>query len=223
MKLLIFSFKQSLQSAPAVFKELNRYFGFYFIGACMLSFALFGLIKPLSLSEQNFMILALVFLSKAFTVFMIPYYAFKIRFQKTRPFWVFIGETIWPVVLNSIKAFFVILLFFIFLIVPGVYKAFRLTFLVETVFFDKLYKEGGSALKFADKSTRGYFWSVVFCVIFGYVLTGIVSWINFSFLPSFLNQSLSLILDLYISWFAVLFKTQLYFEIKKRRGDELSP
>ena len=123
MKLLISSLKQTIQSSPFVLKEINRYFGFYFIACSLVVLFVFNRYFPTqeadssalsSFTPLSLVQIALIFLSRVFTIFMIPYYAYKHSKGTVRPFWTFINETVWPVVLNHIKAFFIILFFFDF-------------------------------------------------------------------------------------------------------------
>ena len=172
---------------------------------------------------------SLVLLSKVFTVFMIPYYAYKKSQGLVPPFWIFIKEAVWPVVINHIKAFFVILCFCLLIIIPGLYKMIRYTFLTETVLFDSFYrKESRSALKMADKTTRGYFMLIVFFTLLTLCLNlclkiaeGLVAGQLF-FLPLFIKSILVLITGFYMSCFILLFKCQFYFELKKQRKEEIS-
>ena len=232
MRILISSFKQSLQSAPFVFKMINLYFGFYFIVFGLAILFIFKLYFPSgqsgstfsSFSPATFIQPVLIFLSKVFTVFMIPYYAYKNSQGNAPPFWNFINETVWPVVLSHIKAFFVILFFLILLIIPGMYKAIRYTFLTETVFFDRSYKQGSfSALKSADKTTRGYFWLIFVFIGFVYIFSILFGLLTKYILPpSFFKEALSFIIQFYMACFFILLKTQFYFELKKQRGESIS-
>ena len=233
MKLLISSLKQTIQSSPFVLKEINRYFGFYFIGGSLVVLFIFNRYFPgqeagfsalSSFTPLSLVQMALIFLSRVFTVFMIPYYAYKHKKGAIQPFWIFIQETVWPVVLNHIKAFFIILFFFIFLIIPGIYKAIRYTFLTETVLFDDLYKQGTfSALKSADKTSRGYFWLIVFFFILQFAFSALPNIIKIpSSFPLFVASGLVFIVKFYFSCLMILFKTQFYFELKQRRGESIS-
>ena len=167
----------------------------------------------------------LLLLSKVFTVFMIPYYAYKKSQGPVPPFWIFIKEAVWPVAINHIKALFVILCFCLLIIIPGIYKMIRYTFLTETVLFDSLYRrEGRSALKMADKTTRGYFMPIVLFIFLSLCLKiaeGLSAGLLF-FLPLFIKSSLVLIVGFYVSCFMILFKCQFYFELKKQRKEEIS-
>ncbi len=233
MKILISSFKESLHSAPFVFKALNRYFGFYFIGfglAGLYAFSLYfpsdSSYSPPLFSSLSIAAMALDLLAMAFTAFIIPYYAYQHSQGAVPPFWSFIRDTVWPVVLNQIKAVLVVLLFFLLLFIPGLYKMIRYTFLVESVFFDPLYKKGPlSALKAADKTTRGYFWLValflIFYVFFSFFVSAVIGLLAF-LIPVFLSKALIFIVDFYLSCFFLLLKAQLYFELKKQREESIS-
>lgn len=230
MRILISSFNQSLRSTPFVFKMINRYFGLYFIGFGLVILLIFNFYFPFNQGGLSFFSPAtliqpgLIFLSKIFTVFIIPYYAYKNSQGNVSPFWTFIAETVWPVVLSHIKAFFIILFFFLLLIIPGMYKAIRYTFLTEAVFFDISCKQGSfSVLKSADKTTRGYFWLIFIFIIFVYIFSSLFGLlIKYILPPSLLKEALSFIVYFYIGCFLILFKTQFYFELKKRRGESIS-
>lgn len=228
MKLFLLSFKQAIKSCPAVFKDVSFYFGFYFIGFALLVFFTVTLFDPFGEGSQALLKIIkyfLVLLSEVFTVFMIPYYAYKHSQGEVPPFWSFIGENVWPFVWAYIKAFLLILLFLLLLIIPGIYKAIRYFFLAETVFFDKLYKEKQiSALKSADKTTRSYFWLTALLFIFLPLISFIMSLLMKLILPSpgFIQLSVGLILAFYVSCFTLLFKAQFYFELKKQRKEEIS-
>ncbi len=232
MGILKASLKQTVKSSPYVLKEINKYFGFYFIGFSLFVLFSLGLFSSSGSGDSSTVLFAasviLNILSKVFIVFMIPYYAYKSnnRDKDIRPFWTFIRDTVWPVVFNQIKAVLVILLFFLFLIIPGVYKAIRYTFLIHTVFFDDLYKQNQlSALKAADKTTRGYFWLIILALICGAVFAVLPEPINFvfpSFLPPFIKSSFSLVVKFYFSCLVLLFHSQFYFALKKHRGESIS-
>ena len=188
-----------------------------------------------------FIKLFLISLAHAFTVFIIPYYAYKYNYvlkhnnksqdinqghKHISPFWIFISETVWPVVISQIKVFFIILLYGLLIIIPGAYKAIRYTFVSHTVFFDDSYKQDPNfLLKFADRISRGYFWLIFLFIVLKYIVIFLVSKsvdISLFFLPSLVKHSLSVIVGLYLSWFILLFQSQFYFELKKARGETIS-
>ena len=219
MRQILSSFKQSLKFAPAVLKDTTLYFGIYFFVLAVVFLALFKNASSPSRLNQG-----LLFLSSLFTVFIIPYYAFKYSQGSVPQFWDFIKENVWPAVFAYIKAFFVILLFLLLLILPGLYKGVRFTFLTETVLFDK--QSQRSHLKQADFNTRGYFWKIILF----FILSGLASLILNSLLKTtlavfgshFFTAWLSLILLFYLQCFLLLWKTMFFFEIKKQRGEEIS-
>ena len=228
MNLLFSTFKKSLKAGPFVLKKVSVYFGFYFLA---LSFLLLLSLQSYlfteghsGLSSEKLIQGGLVFFSKIFTVFMVPYYTFKYNGEgANKKFWDFIRDNIWPLVINHIKAFFVILLFLLLLIVPGIYKIIRLTFLTETVFFDEKYKESSvSALKQADKVTRGRFWLIICFFIIWIGFNILFSLIPLDFLPYPLKSFFLLIINFYMSCFLLLVKTQFYFELKKEKAEALS-
>lgn len=230
MKILISSLRQTVKSSPFVLKEINRYFGLYYIGFSLIVLSVLGLFEQGAGSHSPVMFftsLTLDFLGKIFIVFMIPYYAYKHNNKShVRPFWTFINETVWPVVVSQIKVFLVLVLFFFLLIIPAIYKAIRYTFIIHTVFFDDLYKQGKlSALKSADRTSRGYFWLIVLALIFGKIFAFspvIFKYILFPFFPAFMKSGLLLVLKFYFFCLVLLFQSQFYFELKKQRGEKIS-
>ena len=232
MTLLLSTLKKSLKASPFVFKKVSVYFGFYFLA---LSFPVLFFLQQGFFPENNvgvsLPLLILALFSKVFTVFIVPYYVFEYNKKSSRQkFWAFIRDKVWPLTFNHIKAFFVILFYSLLLIIPGLYKAVRLTFLTETVFFDEKLKENSvSALKQADKVTRGHFFLValisvlVFVCFLIYLIISV--WLKrtlFYSLPVPLENFLSLIIEFYMSCFFLLFKAQFYFELKKQRGEAVS-
>ena len=219
------TFGQTLRSYPFVFKKISIYFGIYFFLLSSLFYA--GGHFLFNLSETNFQTQNLFYFSlpllfaHLFLIFMIPYYGYHYNTQSAPPFWDFIGNKVWPLILNQIKAVFVILFFLLLLIVPGIYKAIRLFFLTETVFFDK---NPGGFLKKTGQCSKGYFWlSFVFIVFTAFIsgLIGVLSLLCTKALPIFFALP-ALCLFFYIKSFMILFKNQLYFQIKKDRGEEVS-
>ena len=229
MQSFISSFNRALQSSPFVLKKLNYYFGFYFVAFSLAILFFSHSFLPHDQEGQQFLAFssliksALIFFSKTFTVFIIPYYVYEERWGKPAPFWLFISENLWPVVLNHIKALFVILFFLILFIIPGLYKMVRYSFLTETVLFDSAYKKGDlSALKSADKSTRGFFWLMFLYSALVFFLTVLFGDLKFSFLPGFLASGLGFVFQFYFAQWLILFKCQFYFELKERRGEKLT-
>ena len=111
------AFKLSIETAPFVFKNVNRTFAFYWVPFMIL--VLF--ILNFFFGNLPFKVpLASVF-DKIFTIFIIPYWVYAfLRKESALPFWDFIAENVTPLVINYLKTFFVIIsspLFgFIFLI-----------------------------------------------------------------------------------------------------------
>ncbi|MCZ0931612.1 MAG: hypothetical protein OXJ52_00445 [Oligoflexia bacterium] len=227
--MLFRSFKQSFKFAPAVLKDTTLYFGMYFLVLGSIVLAVFqnsSLLQGLSSSPatiQNILSQGMLFLSSIFTVFIVPYYAFKYSQGAVPKFWDFIRDNIWRVVLAHIKAFFVILLFLLLLIVPGLYKAIRFSFLTETVLFDKQTQR--SALKQADSNTRGHFWRIILFFILQGIISALLALplkiISFSSSNLFLT-GLGFIFFFYLKCFILLWKIQFFFEIKKQKGEEIS-
>ena len=140
MAVLISSFKQSLKSAPYVLKTTHFYFGFYFIAFVICVFA----VLPYFVSpEQDFSSTLSIysgiinFVTSASLTFIVSYYTYKhAKGPDIRPFWNFIRKTFWPVIWNFyIKATIIILFFFILLIIPGIYKGTRLSFIPDNHLF----------------------------------------------------------------------------------------
>ena len=230
LPLIFIAFKKALNDAPSIFKLLSVNFGFYFLGLGFLALFLFSFFfsnvaTSSFLSLNGVVVFCLLTLSHVFNVFIIPYYAYKKIHSPSVPvFWDFISRTVYPLVIAHIKATLLILLFFLLLIVPGIYKKIRFTFLNETVFFDG--ERSGSSLKKADQSTISFFWPLIlFLVLSGFLSVLFAYPINKIaplFLPSFLSSSLKLVISFYISCFLILWKTLLYFEIKKFKGESIS-
>ena len=225
MRLILSSFKQSLKFAPAVLKDSTIYFGIYFFVFGFILLALFQKFTSAQASPfAGFFNQGLLFLASAFTVFIIPYYAFKYSQGSAPKFWDFIKDNIWPVVFAHIKAFFVILFFLLLLILPGLYKGIRFSFLTETVLFDK--QSQPLSLKQAQLNTKGYFWKIVLFLIVSSLASFTLSWltkiISSTAGSHFLISWLSLILLFYLKCFIMLWKIQLFFEIKKEKGEKIS-
>ncbi|MDE0091920.1 MAG: hypothetical protein OXN83_01380, partial [Oligoflexia bacterium] len=200
MGLLLSSFKQSLKISYAVLKDTSLYFGFYFLAIACLILIIFQA-SPFSI----FLKWGLSSLSHAFTAFLVPYYAYKYSQGAVPEFWNFIRENVWPVVFAYIKAFFVILLFLLLLIIPGLYKAVRLSFLTETVLFDKQKQQ--SDLKQANHNTRRHFWLIVLLLISSYFISFLINLIGiFPFLAGLFSSLLSFVLTFYLSCFVLLWK-----------------
>ena len=223
------SLKQSFKLAPAVLKDTTLYFGIYFlIPGCIL----LAVFEPSSLSQglslgpasiQNLLGPGMLLLSSLFTVFIVPYYTFKYSQGSAPKFWDFIRDNIWPVTLAHIKASFVILLFLLLLILPGLYKAIRLHFLTETVLFDKQTQK--SAVKQADLNTRGYFWKIILFLTLSSIIGGLLTIplkIIAFFNPNLFLSLLDFIVGFFLNCFFLLWRIQFFFEIKKKKGEEIS-
>ena len=221
--MILSSLKNSFKFAPAVLKDATLYFGVYFFAFALAILLLF---KNSFTSSLSIVLLnpALLFFSSLFTVFIVPYYAFKYSQGKTPKFWDFIRDNIWLVVFSHIKALFIILLFLFLLIVPGLYKSLRFAFLTETVLFDKQTQR--SLLKQANLNTRKYFWKILLF----FTLSGTASYllnlllkITLLVLGShFFVTWLNVILLFFCQCFFLLWKSMLFFEIKKEKGEKIS-
>ena len=234
MNVITAGFKRSFKSLPFVFQKTSIYFGFYYLAASIFFLLSLNHFFPdyqeISEVASYWINMSLAFLAQAFLVFIVPYYTYKhAKGPDIRPFWTFVANTVWPLVLSYIKAFFILIFFFILLIIPGIYKSVRYSFISQTVFFDELSKkEGLSPLKGSDKSTRGYFWLIflagILLTILSAVLTVLCPFLVKIFLPvpDVGIQALTVILGFYTSCFTLLFFTHFYFEIKERRGESVS-
>ena len=232
--LIFIAFKKALKNS-SILKSLSLKFGFYFLGLSFFIFFIFSVFLPEYSNMQNsrsflsldaILVFSLLSLSSAFNIFIIPYYAYKETYNSSVPdFWDFISRTIYPIVIAHIKAILLILLFALLLIIPGVYKKIRFSFLNETVFFDS--EKAGSNLKKADQSTRSFFWPLVLFLFLSFLFSaffvyGANQTISFLNLPVFLFSSLKLVVSFYVSCFLILWKTLFYFEIKKLKGEPIS-
>ena len=235
MAVLISSFKQSLKSAPYVLKSTHLYFGFYYIVFVIFIFSAPYYIFAFEQDSSSFLLTSLSTvcstIAKLSLIFIVPYYTYKhFKSPEIKPFWNFVRKTFWPVIWNYyIKATLIIVFFSILLLIPGIYKSVRLSFVSETIFFDDLYKQNQiSALKGSDQTSQGYFWPV--CLVF-IITTTILLGIHpltlfllkkyFSF-PLFINEILAFILLFYAVFFVILFYTHFYFELKQRKGESIS-
>ena len=225
MRLLLVSFKKSLKLAPLVLKDITLYFGLYFFAVSFLILVILTFALPFDLSSDFFkhktIVKFLVFLSSLFTVFIIPYYCYKYTHGDSPPFWDFISNTVIPLLFAHIKATFVILFYSLLLIVPGIYKFIRLFFVTESVFFDK--EENKSFLKKADKTSQSYFW-IISVFVFLFFISGSSEYF-FSLVLKIsgpLSSGVYLLFGFYLSCFMFLWKTMLYFEIKKAKQESIS-
>lgn len=232
--LVFTSFKKAWGKSFQILKPVSFHFGFYFLGLGFLFFFLSSVFFPIDSTAagaqffnlNSLLIFSLLSFSHIFTVFMIPYYAYKSIPNSTSPnFWDFISRTVYPIVIAHIKAILVILLFALLLILPGVYKKIRFTFLNETVFFDR--EKKGSVLKKADQATRAFFWPIVLLLslsaVGSFCLTSLLSLcLKMAPLPSFLSSILKLATSFYLSCFILLWRVFFYFEIKKYKGESIS-
>ena len=232
MSILFSSLKKALKSAPVVLKDTHFYFAFYFIPFVICSFLILSYTLDSELDASYFFspVGAITFITQLSLTFIIPYYTYKhTKSSNIRPFWTFIRQTFWPVIWNYyIKYSLIVLFFLILLIIPGIYKGSRLSFTPETIFFDNLYKQGQiSALKGSHKTTLGYFWTVCFVfLLFNFFTLGtqpiaLYLLMNTSF-PLVINQIIAFIVNFYIISFMVLFYIHFYFELKQKRGEDIS-
>ena len=110
--------------------------------------------------------LSLSLFEKCFTIFLVPYFAYKFLQNKegvsVESFNDFLAETIVPLIIASIKAVFVVIGYLCLLIVPGIIKGLRLSLLTYTVFFDpRVRGQRISPLKAAQETTKGALLSIL--------------------------------------------------------------
>ena len=225
MKLLKSAFVQSLKSSPFVFKNISLYFaGYFFLFSTLFYILLYNSAFKETLESvpraQYYVQFVLLILAHIFIIFMIPFYTYRYNTGSSPNFWTFIADKVWLLVLNQIKAFFVILFFLILFILPGIYKVIRLYFLTESVFFEK----EPSFLKKSAQCSKGRFWTLVLFIVFIMIsksLSGLLAQ-SLTASSSFIPSVFSLCLSFYISSFLILLKTQFYFQLKKEKGQEVS-
>ena len=233
MSILFSSFKNSLKSAPYVLKIVHFYFGFYFIPVVICGFLILSYILGPELDESSVLTIYSITMDTILHLclgFIVSYYTYKhTKSSNIRPFWTFIRQTLWPVIWNYyIKGTIIVLVFLILLIIPGIYKATRLSFIFETILFDNLYKQGEvSALKGSHKTTLGYFWPVCFVyLLWSFFIFGIEPIILFllgkTSLHLIIIKIIGFILSFYFYFFLILLYIHFYFELKQKKGEDIS-
>ena len=201
--------RESISSTPWVFKEFTFKFSIFWIPIALLilyyckSFFDFEASPPLA----SLVTYGLHFIAGCFTIFIVPYFVFvflhkegKLEFsgelsesltQKSQfKFKDFLTENIFPLVINKIKAVFILFAYFLlpiiflvvvriaklsliveilayFFFIPGIIKFFRFAFITQATFFDEDYKQGKiSALKASHNTTKGYLFLILAILIF---------------------------------------------------------
>ena len=222
-------FQESIRSVPWVFRRVSLQFAVYWIPFIIVVIVLINQVPAFSNSPimKSIFITGLHFLDKCFIIFLVPYlvYAFLNQNQKESipKFKNFVAENIFPLVINHIKAAFVILAYLLLLIVPGVIKAIRLAFVTQATFFDEEFKSGGSALKASQKTVKGSFFTIVCLMLFvGVVVYFLISKGLFLLIPlergHLVRDILDYIYQFYAGAFASLLMTQAYFILKRLKG-----
>ena len=228
------AFKKTVDSSPWVLKKLNSSFAVYYIPfAITFLFLAYTFWFPPSFALARYVMPSLlVMVGMAFASFLTPYYVRQYNEQgSTEPFKDFVRDNVTALVINHIKKFLSILLHSLLLIIPGIIKCIRLTFVTQTTFFDKNCKEGRlSALKASQDLTKGFLWPLCLALIAVFLgMTGISMLLKFTLkwiLASSSNPVLSsitdgfgLTIDFYFHNLALIFMTQLYFSLKTARSE----
>lgn len=233
------------QSSPWVLKQLTVYFTCYYIplAVAFLWTAYAFWFPPSYVPIRMFFPMLLTMTGMAFAVFITPYYVHRFNetkssgksFQReasennqtsSESFWDFVRENVTPLVINHIKKFFVIFGYFLLLIIPGLVKIVRLTFVTQATFFDPNCQKGElSALKASHDLTKGFFFSLVaLFVVLIITLGGLSELLKYILRLTFgsestfsvsIVESFGLVFSFYIQNLVLIFLTQLYFSLKK--------
>ena len=237
------------RSSPWILKNLTLYFACYYIPlAIAFLWTAYAFWFP-PVPARMFLSLLITMMGMAFAIFITPYYVYRFNeneketsnksFHREAPentqesssgsFWDFVKENVTPLVINYIKKSFVILGYFLLLIVPGLVKIVRLTFVTQATFFDPDCQKGKlSALKASHDLTKGFFVSLVVLFVFMFIGLGGLSVVleyslklifgsesNFS---SSVVESFGLVISFYMQNLVLIFITQLYFSLRKAKN-----
>lgn len=108
-----------------------------------------------------------------FSVFLVGFYLFKIINPsiKLPNFWKFTQIISWPWFIESMKASFITLLFYILLIIPGIIKTIQFSFFSFIVFFNSDYKDKKiNCLKYSQTLSKGLGWYLlVICILLPFI------------------------------------------------------
>ncbi len=223
-------FQESFDCLPFVFKKTTQNFASIWIPLVIFCILIFNL-KTSHLSPdmlegfyKQLLLTSLQFMNNCFLIFIIPYYVFVFLRSKnnetTLNFWDFLSENMFPLVVNHIKAFFVIGFFLLLLIIPGIIKGLQLALLTQTTFFDEDYKNGKiSALKASQKTTKGFLSGLLMLLLmptfFYFIVVFILTSSLQQFMPIYLIDIIKYIITFYISCFTYILMTQAYFVSKQ--------
>ena len=223
-----------MDSSPWVLKKLNSSFAFYYLSfAIICLFLAYTFWFPPGFELARYVMPSLfVMVGMAFAVFLTPYYVRQYNEQgSTEPFKHFVRDNVTALVVNQIKKFLFILLYSLLLIIPGIIKCIRLTFVTQTTFFEKTGQEGQlSALKASQDLTKGFFWPLCLTLVSVFLgITGVSMLLKFILklilagsnnpILSLINDGFGLTMDFYFHNLALIFMTQLYFSLKTARSE----
>ena len=226
-------FRESFHSTPWVFKQLTfKFIVFWLPVSLSVLFLIKAFFKFESSSFSLYLTKSWIFLiGDCFFVFIVPYFVFIFLYKKGKlnvesgvsqselGFKGFLTENIWPLVLNHIKAFFVIFAYLFLLIIPGIIKALRFLFLAQTVFFDENFKqEKISALKASHNVTRGRLFLIICFMICLSLVSLFIDRVAKAILPSNLELIVLFVVDTYCTCFYFIVMTQFYFVLKKAQN-----
>ena len=243
---------ESLRCTPWVFKKLTLSFGLVWLPIIIVvtillnlfGFGEFPIHPALSHPTINFSIKDGLYsgfhlFELCFTIFIVPYfvYAFikKEKGESVIKFRDFIAETVFPLVINHIKTFFVIFAFFLLLIIPGLIKVLRLFFVTQATFFDEdCLKKQKSALKASHSLTKGHLGTLILFMLLYFVF--IIAASALSAIPAALlafsfeaageiasSSAKDIVIygaDFYEKSFSLILTTQLYFALSKAKNQK---
>ncbi|MCY4513164.1 MAG: hypothetical protein OXB86_05700 [Bdellovibrionales bacterium] len=229
-KAILQAFQEARFSLLWVFKKLTYTFGLFWLPlAAIIFFSVNYLLPGYPITHVK---LSLSLFEVCFTVFLVPYFAYKfIQTKKGIPvetFKEFLTETITPLIFASIKAMLVILRHLIILFVPGVIKLLRLSLLHYTVFFDpRVRTKKLSPLEAAQETTKGVLLSIIviymiFILIELYLPKGLFHLLTIGvtsedlFLNSMAN-TLTYCFIFYLHAFKYTVMTHFYFILRDRK------
>lgn len=225
-------FRDSFLCSPFVFKQIFSTFCVFWFPVVFIIFFMLGMLDGNSLMGQylstqgSFLIPAL---EACFTIVLVPYFVFKfVDKQKVMPFWDFVADSAFPLVINHIKALLIIILHLCLLIVPGVIKGIRLIFVTQATFFGKEYK-GVSALKFSEQLVKNFFWGIVLLIlsIIALRLFALAPFLTIEKafhikavggMPYATFQLVKYFFEFFIRCFSLILITQAFFILKKKKG-----
>ena len=222
---------ESCRCTYLIFKQLTFTFClFWFPFSCLVITVTYSETTNTNMiaSMSSMVLIILSLLENCFLVFLIPYFVYVYlnnKQNKESPlFSDFLKENVFSLVINHIKAFFVILLYLLLLIIPGLIKALRLFFVSQATFFDKdFHKDHRSALKASQETTKGYLFLIFFFFILPFVgsfaISSMFSILKFNLTTiDIIIRTLGYFVGFYFHSFILILMTQAYFifnEIQK--------